>query len=621
MRKFTISQTIVAQLARHGVDRIFLVPGGGNMFLVDAAGSHETIEVVATHHEQAAVIAAEYYARVSGKLGVAIVTTGPGSSNAVTGIAGAWFDSIPILILAGQVKTADYNSDGRLRQRGPQEIDLISMVQKITKYQDICLNPQKTLSQLETAISLATSGRPGPSVLEIPLDIQSTLLASEEPVVTTNKSPKEQWDMATYSPAIDTILSKLATVKKPLLVIGGGIRAAQVVNQTREIVSKLRIPCSLTWRTTDFLPFEHELNAGRFGSVAKRHSNILIQKADFILVLGSRLDATQTAHNLPQFGKKADIFMVDVDNAELQKTPKRFTKYNLDLRAFIPLFLEKTKNIEQSGVFDNWLKEVSTLKNKFADEQFNNNAESRKSISVYQVVNVFSEIFKGGELIITGSSGLAIEVFYSHFRNKMGQCIHLTTGLGAMGYGLPGLLGASEATSEKTFLLESDGSLMMNVQELQSIKTRGRNTVVFVLNNKGYASIRATQQNYFNSRFVATGQESGLDIPEIEKIASCFGFKFIRASKIQDLKTKIKKAITSDGPTICEIEMQPDEKLMPKCGVLKADNNSLLSAPLEDMNPLLSIEELNSVMENEIDEISLKMRNLPISKSSIDEKV
>ncbi len=608
MNQKTISKLIFAYLANCGVDRVFLVPGGGNMFLVDAVGSNPNIDVVATHHEQAAVIAAEYYARVSGKIGVAVVTTGPGSSNAVTGIAGAWLDSIPVLILAGQVKTSDYNFKGELRQSGPQEIDLTSMVKKITKYCKVCFNAQTTLGELEEAIFSASSGRPGPSVLEIPLDIQSSLMSSEESLSIPTFNFETHAEPKFYAPAIDEIFRNLWEAKRPLLIIGGGIKAANVVNKTKDLVSKLGVPCSLTWRTTDFLSFDNRLNAGRFGTVAKRFSNILIQRADFILVLGSRLDATQTAHNLFKFGKYAKIFIVDVDSAELEKAPDKFIKWNFDLRSFIPQLLEKAKSQKQSRGFDKWLTEISSLKTRFRDELLYINKDSPRSISIYQVVDAFSEAFKGDEIIITGSSGLAIEVFHTHFKNKAGQSIHLTTGLGAMGYGLPSLLGASEATSKRTYLLESDGSLMMNIQELQSLKTRDRKTVIFVLNNHGYASIRATQQNYFDSRFVATNSKSGLDVPKIEKIAFCFGFKFLRISHIQELKDKINQAICSENPIICEIDMRKDEKLMPKCGVLKSDDNSLVSAPLEDMAPLLPLEDLKSLMKNDLDELSIKIR-------------
>ena len=578
------------------------------MFLVDAAGLNPSIEVVATHHEQAAVIAAEYYARISGKTGVALVTTGPGASNAVTGIAGAWLDSIPILILAGQVKTTDYNFMGELRQSGPQELDLCSMVTKITKYRKVCSDPQTTVSDLENAVAAANSGRPGPAVLEIPLDIQSKLVPIQEkflPPVLNSTTPT---DSKVYETAITEILLDLKASSKPLLIVGGGIKAAKVVEETRDLVSTLSIPCALTWRTADFLEFENQLNAGRFGNVAKRYSNILIQKADFILVLGSRLDATQTAHNLTKFGKNAKIVMVDVDNAELRKAPDRFTKWNFDLRGFIPEILKRVNKIGGLESYKNWSKEILRLKTNFQDEQFYAEKNKKGQISIYQAVDAFSEIFEGNEIIITGSSGLAIEVFHTHFKNKKGQQIHLTTALGAMGYGLPGLLGASETTSKKTILLESDGSLMMNIQELQSIKTRRKKIVIFVLNNHGYASIRATQRNYFDGHLVATNSQSGLDIPVIEKIANCFDFKFVRVKQAEELKHIIRHALNSNSQIICEIDLQRDEKLMPKCGVLKSDDNSLTSAPLEDMAPLLSLSELGSLMGDKIDEVSIQMR-------------
>ena len=612
MRIQTLSQQIFQILNHMGVDRVFLVPGGGNLFLVDAVARQKGIEFVPTHHEQAAVIAAEYYSRASEKLGVALVTTGPGSTNAVTGIAGAWLDSIPLLVLAGQVKIADYNSDRALRQKGPQEIDLVSMVEGITKYSKTCTNSADCIVDLITAIYEASSGRPGPVVLEIPLDVQSALVPYEAVNGLLSKTQlRQEFDVGLqkiYSKICRNLLTKLRGAERPLFVIGNGVRVSKTSDYVRELISTLNVPVALTWPTADFLPFAHALNVGRFGNVAKRHSNILIQKADVVIVLGSRLDPILTAYDIDKFAKNADVSVVDVDQAELKKLPERFNKIHADLKFFIPELINSVSSDKKMSRYDNWLYEIKMLKARFGKESFSALKEVSNTISVYDFVDCLSDIFEGGETIITGSSGLSVEVFYTHFRNKIGQRLFLTTGLGAMGYGLPALLGASEASNEKIYLFESDGSLMMNLQELQSIKSRAKPATIFVMNNDGYASIRTTQKNYFEGRFVATGPSSGLQIPPIEKIAECFGFEFLRIESNDEMLPLLERALRCSGQVICEIVLHTDEVLLPKCGVSMREDNSLFSAPLEDMMPLLSIEEMRSIMGFAFDRASEDLR-------------
>ena len=614
MANITLSDEIFSIIKQAGTEKVFLVPGGGNMFLVDSAGSQEGIEVVPTHHEQAAVISAEYYSRISGKLGVALVTTGPGSTNAVTGIAGAWLDSVPLLVLAGQVKTSDYNFNSVLRQKGPQEVDFVSMVKNITKYSETCTTQENCLEYLRTAMFEATSGRPGPAVLEIPLDIQSLLLSKDLSHASDNNSNQSEKVVieSQYQQKIfcRQLIANLKKAERPLFVIGNGVKASRCFNKVRELVRSINVPVCLTWPTIDFLPFDDELNAGRFGNVAKRFANILIQKSDLIIVLGSRLDPVLTAYNIDRFGKNAKVMVVDIDWAELEKLPDRFIKMNGDIRVIIPLLKELASSLKLKTKIADWLAEISTLKDLYGNEKFSKVEDSSTFLSIYDFVDYMSDSMSGGETIITGSSGLAVEVFYTHFRNKPKQNISLTTGLGAMGYGLPALLGASEATSDKVYLFESDGSLMMNLQELQSIKSRDKPVVIFIMNNNGYASIRATQSNYFQGRYVATGPNSGLEIPEIKKIADCFGFDFIKINGGMKVSEILDRVISWKGQLICEVVLLDTEVLLPKCGVTKRDDNTLVSAPLEDMTPLLPLHTLQSVMGFAFDKLSEDLRNV-----------
>lgn len=606
----TISNKILSYIASLGVDRVFLVPGGGNMFLVDAAGSEPEIEFVPTHHEQAAVIAAEYYARRTGRLGVALVTTGPGSTNAITGISGAWLDSIPVLVLAGQVKTADYNFNQDLRQKGPQEIDLVSMVSNITKFAKTCFDADTVLDDVSNAVKAALEGRPGPSVIEVPLDVQSRINDAE---IDTSKvyrqaiEPKRNEQLAS---CVSDIVKALETAERPVIVPGFGVKCGGQTEGLRELIESEELPVALTWPMADFLPFDHKLNCGRFGVVAKRHPNMILQKADFVLVLGSRLDNIQTAFNPDRFARQAKIFVVDIDAAELRKMPEKVTSYNLDLAELVPLLTSRMKGSSNPAPRQAWLEDIDRIRAKFSRETFAYLGAGDDDLSIYDFMEALSDAFVGGETIVTGSSGLAIEVFYTHFRNRSGQWMALTTGLGSMGYGLPALLGASAADPGKCFLFESDGSMMMNLQEMQSLKTLGKPVTIFVQNNGGYASIRATQENYFESRFVGTGSTSKLDVPDFELVAASFGFDFMRITADTDVASALKAAIEADGQLLVDVVLRKDEKLMPKCGVTRLPDNHLVSQPLEDMTPLLPIEDLRDVIGDNVDTASLELRQI-----------
>ena len=608
MTKLTLANQIFAFLQSIGVDRVFLVPGGGNMFLVDAVATQAGIEFVATHHEQSAVIAAEYYSRVSGKIGVALVTTGPGSTNAITGIAGAWLDSIPVLILAGQVKTTDLNAGNKLRQRGPQEIDLVSMVAKISKHSMTCLIAKNCVKDIANGLKKAIQGRPGPVVFEIPLDIQSSIVDSATARLAEDKKITEHTVTNKTQAVTEEIFQALMVASRPLLVIGNGAKVARVHIELRSLAEALGIPVSMTWPTLDLFEYDHELNAGRIGTVAKRFANIAVQQSDLVIVLGSRLDPVLTAHNIERFGKHAKVIVVDIEQSELDKLPSRFLKFCADLRDISQDLTKFLLSSRPEFDFSSWRLKVKELKQRYSDEVFSKRTSAYDPISIYEFIECFSEKLHGGEIIVTGSSGLSVEVFYTHFKNKIGQKTFLTTGLGAMGYGLPALLGASEATNKKVILFESDGSLMMNLQELQSLKSRGGDKLIFVMNNGGYASIRATQRNYFNGRLVATDPNSGLEIPEINKIAACFGFDYCKISNFREMPKTVSEVVGRSGLVICEVVLQDDEVLMPKCSVFKQNDNTLVSAPLEDMSPLLPLEELSEVMEGKIESVSQTIR-------------
>jgi len=589
-------------LSQCGVTHIFFVPGGGNMFLVDAAGRHPNIKTVATHHEQSAVIAAEAYSRMTKNIGVALVTTGPGGTNAVTGIAGAWLDSIPLLVISGQVKMDDINFDNKLRQKGPQEINIVDIVKPITKKATLLTNSDNLFDTLSEIILLAKSGRPGPVLLDIPLDIQSKKINSNNNLIIE----RNNYQNISHKIDFNQILERLFLAKKPLILLGHGVKSGKIEQTLKLFLEKNNIPVSLTWPMTDFFHYENKLNAGRPGVVAKRSANFIIQKADFILSLGSRLDRIVTAFNPENFGRNADFFYcIDIDNNELEKLPEKFIKINSDVSYFMDGLVKNEGNFVKQKT-EKWINEITDLKNSYSENKI---TDEQEKLTCFEAVKALSSEIPEKSKIVTGSSGLCIEVFYTHFKNKVGQKIFLTTGLGAMSFGLPALLGTCASfESEKVFLYESDGSLMMNLQELQTIKTYNYNPTIFVMNNNGYASIRSTQNNYFDGRLVGTSASSGLDIPNLEKIANCFGYNYINIKSKADLQTKLSDAINTKQLTLCEFNLQEDEVLIPKCSVIQTKDNKLISAPIEDMSPLLKINELKKIMGNQVDPISIELR-------------
>jgi acetolactate synthase-1/2/3 large subunit len=602
-----LADYVADRVAAEGVGCVFLVPGGGAMHLNDAFGNHKVLKYVANHHEQASAIAAEAYSRIHGHLGCAVVTTGPGATNAVTPCAGAWIESVPLLILSGQVKRSDLMGDSGVRQRGPQEVDIVSIVRPITKYAVTVTDPLDIRRVLDEAIHLATSGRRGPVWVDIPIDVQNaTVLPSELRAYTSivpMRAPIAEQDA-------DEVLDALVSARRPLILAGHGVRLAGGARAFRQLVETLQVPVVTTWNASDLIPFDHPLNVGKPGVVALRAPNFAIQNADFILSLGARLDAVVTAHNLENFGRSARKVVVDVDSNELRKfygVPGYSKTICADAGVFIDALLERVKT-SVSADRKEWANRCDVWKQRFAPQGEADNA-SAGPISHTRITQALSRALPPDALIVTGSSGLAIEFFYMGFQNKEGQRVFLTSGLGAMGYALPSAIGAHMASDGRPIVcIESDGSLMMNVQELQTLATLRAPVRLFVLNNKGYASIRNTQRNYFAGRYVGSAPCAGLDMPDLEGVARAFGWDFMRIDDSADLESKIGFALGQTGPLLIDVQLVSDEALAPKCAAIPGSDGSMRSMPLEDMSPLLSLEELHCNMIVPIDAVSRTVR-------------
>lgn len=597
MTQQRVADYIFATIAQLGVKDVFLLPGGGAMHLVDALGQNKDLNFIPCHHEQAAAIAAEAYARVNEKLGVALVTTGPGALNTLTAVAGAWIESVPLLIISGQVKRADMKGDTGVRQMGPQEVDIVSMVKSITKYAVTIDNASDIKVHLDKAIALATSGRQGPVWLDVPLDIQASmidadLLHSDDTVVDVEDSRCEQAE-------IESILTLIKQAKRPLILAGHGVRLSGAAEQFAQLYNRLQIPVVTTWNSLDLIPYEHALCVGRPGSVALRAPNFAVQNCDLLISIGARLDNVVTAHSPQGFAKQAKKIVVDIDQNELNKHGMPIDhRVCANAADFIDILLESSA--DNAPDYSGWHQQCQAWKNKYPvcdGQAFRESGE----ISIYHFMDRLSEHTQQGELVITGSSGLSVEAFYMSFINKPQQRVFLTSGLGSMGYGLPAAIGGCLAAGRKPVVsVEGDGSLQLNLQELSTLKALNLPIHMFVMNNSGYASIRNTQRNYFDGRYVATGESSGLHMPDIIAVAKAIGLDTLIIDDASQLDEKIKLALNHPGPLICDVRLINDEALWPKVAAIPQADGSMISMPLEDMSPLLPLEELQQQMLGDI---------------------
>lgn len=588
--RVTVADVIMATLRSVGVGDVFLVPGGGAMHLNDAL-ARSGLGFVACHHEQACGIAAESYGRISENLGVALVTTGPGATNVLTPVAGAWIESSPLLVISGQVKRADLVRDSGVRQRGVQEVSIVDMVRPVTKYAVTVEDPQTIRYHFERAIHEARSGRRGPVWIDVPLDVQAAPVdpATLEGYTPPHTPPPPVADVARR------VLGLLATAERPLILAGHGVRLAGAAEPFRALVRALDVPVATTWNALDLVSFDDPLCAGRPGVVALRAGNFAVQSCDVLVAIGCRLDNVVTGYNLPNFAPHAHKVVVDIDPQELRKLD---ASIELPVCADAGAFIDALQAVADEPAAPRavsrsaWKARIAGWKQRYPAGEGVAPAQNGE-ITHYDLMAALSDALPPGAIIATGSSGLAVEVFYTTFRNKPGQRVFLTSGLGAMGYGLASAVGACIASGRKPVVaVESDGSLMMNLQELATLRGLGLPIVLFVMNNGGYASIRNTQRNYFAGRYIGTGPDSGLHMPDFTRVADAFGLPSMRIDTPAALGEGIARALASGGPLLCEIMLRGQEVLAPKVAAVPRPDGSIISMPLEDMSPLLSLEEL-----------------------------
>lgn len=589
-----------------GVRHVFLLPGGGNMHLVDGVGKHPKLKVVACLHEQAAAISAEAYGRVTENIGMVMVTTGPGATNAVTAVAGAWIESVPLMIISGQVKRADMLRDAPLRQMGVQEVDILSMVRGVTKYAVTVERPEDVRAVMERGYHLARDGRAGPVWIDVPLDVQG---AQVDPSQLQGWLPTEEpAGPSDLGAQLDHVLSLLKASSRPLILAGHGVRLSGAAETFAKLVDTLGIPVVMTWNAMDLLPDDHPLNVGRPGVVALRAPNFAVQNCDLLISIGCRLDNIITAYNPRGFARAAKKVVVDVDHNEIDKLDMEIEQKIVCNAGDFLRQLESRRPESRAAQCKDWVSRCQDWKRRYPVNEGHAFPPSGE-ISHYHFIDALSRAVPPDTLVSTGSSGLAVEVFYSTFRNKRGQRIFLTSGLGAMGYGLPAAIGACFAQGMKPMVaIESDGSLQLNIQELATMRAFNLPICLMIMNNGGYCSIRNTQRNYFKGRYVGTGPEAGLFLPDLEKVASTYGLDFVRISDASELEAGVARALARPRPSIIDIRLVENEILQPKSAAIPLKDGGMQSMPLEDMSPLLDMKILESEMLIPLLEASITAR-------------
>ena len=579
------------------VKHVFLLPGGGCMHLVDSLGRSKKLEPVCFLHEQGAAIAADAYSQYTNNIGVALVTTGPGGTNAMTAIAASWIDSIPVLVVSGQVKRADMIGTSGVRQVGGQEVDIVSMVKPVTKYAVTVMEPKDIRYHLEKAVYLAHSGRPGPVWIDVPLDVQGAPIDEK---VLRGFDPSELSGSAPTDPSskVNDIIQLLNASKRPVILAGNGIRLAKAEKQFLQLVEELKVPVLTTWKSIDFLPEDHKYYFGRPGSIASRGANFIQQNSDFIIVIGARMDLAQVGYNYDGFARNAKKVVVDIDPAEIKKMISRNMKIDIPVVADAKLFIsemikagDRIKTVDRSK----WMKRCLDWKERYPVVT----AEHWKPkvlVNTYALIDVLSQLLTKDDVIVPGSSGSCSEIFMQAFKVKKGQRIFNDPGLGSMGFGLPASIGGAVASGKRTITIIGDGGLQHNIQELQTMKRLNLPVKVFVLNNNGYASIRITQNKFFNGRLVCCDPSSGLTLPDTCKVAASYGLKTEKIFGNKDLRTKVKKVLASKGPVVCEVMVDPSLQTLPKLESMVRPDGSIVSKPLEDLFPFLDRDEFKKNM-------------------------
>ncbi len=589
-----VSDMVMSFVASLGVRHVFMLPGGGSMHLVDSLGHSPDLSYVVNLHEQGCAFAADAYGQYSNNLGVALVTTGPGGTNTLTGVAAAWLDSTPCLFISGQVKREDLAGSRGVRQFGFQEIDIATIVRSITKFAVTVTSPEDVLYQLQKAVFLARSGRPGPVWVDLPLDVQGAMV--DETALRTFVPDRES-DWAALPTQVADFLRLLNVAKRPVALVGNGVRLAKAEKVLLVGLQSMGIPVLTTWKGLDLLPASHPLYMGRPGAVAQRGANLIQQTADLLVAIGARLDLGQTAYNHQSFAPRATKVIVDVDAHEIAK---------LDMQVDIPIVADAGAFLREvvrqlDGITPparrGWLGQCREWRDCYpvVQPEYWSYVDG---VSLYVLVDVLSDLLVEGDVFVPGSSGACSEVSMQAFRVQQGVRVLNSQGIGSMGMAIPAAIGACLAAGgRRTVSIDGDGGFWMNVQELETLRRLGLPVKIFVLNNQGYGSIKATQTTHFGGFMVGSGLDSGLTLPDIQAVCSAFGLEVDRLTDHTDIRTRIGTFLEKPGPAICEVVVSALQATAPRVSSQRLPDGRMVSRPMEDLWPFLDrrlLDELTS---------------------------
>ncbi|HEY0623586.1 thiamine pyrophosphate-binding protein [Sphingomonas sp.] len=590
MNLVKLSDWVANTLAERGISDVFMLTGGGAMHLNHSLGTHPSLKTTFTHHEQALAMAAEAYYRLTNRLAVVNVTSGPGGTNAITGVYGAYVDSIGMLVISGQVKTETTvrHTGLPLRQFGDQELDIEELVRPVTKYATMVTDPRSIRYHLEKAIHLATTGRPGPVWLDIPLDIQAAKIDPGDLLPGFDPAELEQpWQATDLDATADAILAKLAAAQRPVVFAGGGVRLSGAHADFLRLIDRLGVPVVTGWNAHDVLWNDHPLYCGRPGTVGDRGGNMVTQSADLLLVLGSRLNIRQVSYNWKSFAREAYKIWVDIDPVELAKpTVIPDMPVVADLADLIPALLSRPY-AGPTAAHSEWLGWARERGPRFP-AVLPEYRDHGPSIHPYVAMDELFAQLGDDDIVVTGN-GSACVVSFQAADLKQGQRLWTNSGCATMGYDLPAAIGVWAATNgeQRIIAIAGDGSIMMNIQEMQTIAGYNMPVKVFLVNNSGYVSIFQTHRNFFNGVEVGGGPKSNVTFPDFGKVATAFGFAYFRAESHNDLPGTIAAALAADGPVLCELVIDEHVGFAPKLGAKAHPDGRITSPALEDLSPFL----------------------------------
>lgn len=595
--KKRVADYIADTLVENGIEHVFTVTGGGAMHLNDGLGHKEGLKCIYNHHEQACAIAAESYARINNKIAAVCVTTGPGGTNAITGVVGGWLDSIPMLILSGQVR---YDTTARstgldIRSYGDQEFDITKAVGCMTKYSCMITDPMEIRYCLEKALYLAKTGRPGPCWLDIPLNIQSAYVETDElrpyvPEIQTDEISDKELDSIAR-----VVIDKINNSVHPVLNVGNGIRIAGAKDELDKVIEGLGIPVVTGWNSIDLIEDDNPLYVGRAGIMGDRPGNFAVQNCDLFISVGSRLSIRQVGYNYKTWARAAFTIIEDVDKEELKKPDLHVDiPVAADAKRFLKAILNNLAS-EKLNRKSEWITRCQYWKKKYP-VVLPKHFDKQEKTNVYAFIKTLSQALPEGRVTVVGN-GSACVVGSHAYVIKKNQRFIINSAIASMGYDLPAAIGACFASGcDEIINVTGDGSIQMNIQELQTIIHHRLPIKIFVINNQGYHSIRQTQKNFFGEPLVGIGDDSGdLSFPSMERIAYAYGYPYSAIHSNEELSV-IDDVLSQKGPVICEVFVDVEQKFEPKAASKKMPDGTMVSAPLEDLAPFLPREELKKNM-------------------------